>query len=161
MNKASGRKRKNRITQLMEGENIIEGDENLLAHATDFYNSLFGQSERSGVGINFEFPVRVSEDVNKDVTKPFSFEEIKDIVFSLAHNKSPGPDGFPGEFYQFFWDLIKVPLKKVFDDSVNGNLDIGRLNFGTITLLPKCEDAMVIQKFRPICLMNTSLKKCD
>jgi hypothetical protein len=161
MNKASGRKRKNRITQLMEGENIIEGDENLLAHATDFYNSQFGQSERPGVGINFEFPVRVSEDVNKDVTKPFSFEEIKDIVFSLAHNKSPGPDGFPGEFYQFFWDLIKVPLKKVFDDSVNGNLDIGRLNFGTITLLPKCEDAMVIQKFRPICLMNTSLKKCD
>jgi hypothetical protein len=41
---------------------------------------------------------------------------------------------------------------------VNGKLDIGRLNFGTITLLPKCEDAMVIQKFRPICLMNTSLK---
>jgi hypothetical protein len=46
----------------------------------------------------------------------------------------------------------------VFDDFVNGNLDIGRLNFGTITPLPKCEGAMVIQKFRPICLMNTSLK---
>jgi hypothetical protein len=27
-----------------------------------------------------------------------------------------------------------------------------------ITLLPKSEDAMVIQKFRPISLMNTSLK---
>jgi hypothetical protein len=51
-----------------------------------------------------------------------------------------------------------VPLKRVFDDFVNGKLDIGRLNFGTITLLPKCEDAMVIQKLRPICLMNTSLK---
>jgi hypothetical protein len=76
----------------------------------------------------------------------------------LAHNKSPGPAGFSGEFYQFFWDFIKVPLKKLFDDFVNGKLDIGRLNYGTITLLPKCEDAMVIQKFRPICLMNTSLK---
>jgi hypothetical protein len=46
--------------------------------------------------------------------------------------------------------LIKVPLKRVFDDFLNGNLDIGRLNFGTIMLLPKCEDAMVIQKFRPM-----------
>jgi hypothetical protein len=110
------------------------------------------------VGISFDFPDKVSEVENEDLTKPFSFEEIKGIVFSLAHNKSPGSDGFPGEFYQFFWDLIKVPLKRVFDDFVNGKLDIGRLNFGTITLLPKCEDAMVIQKFRPICLMNTSLK---
>jgi hypothetical protein len=158
MNKASGRKRKNKIIQLMDGENIIEGDENLLAHATEFYKSLFGQSERSSVGINFDFLDKVSEDENEDLTKPFSFEEIKGIVFSLAHNKSPVPDGFPGEFYQFFWDLIKVPVKKVFDDFVSGKLDIGRLNFGTITLLPKCEDAMMIQKFRPICLMNTSLK---
>jgi hypothetical protein len=158
MNKASGRNRKNKIIQLMEGKNIIEGDEYLLGHATEFYKSLFGQSERSDVGINFDFPVRVSEDENEDLTKSFSFEEIKGIVFSLAHNKSPGPDGFPGEFYQFFWDLIKVSLKNFFDDFVNGSLDIGRLNFGTNTLLSKCEDALVIQKFRPICLMNTSLK---
>jgi hypothetical protein len=102
MNKANGRKRKNRIIQLVEGENIIEGDENLLSHATEFYKSLFGQSERSGVWINFDFPDRVSEDENEDLTKPFSFEEIKDIVFSLAHNKSPGPDGFPGNFISSF-----------------------------------------------------------
>jgi hypothetical protein len=51
-----------------------------------------------------------------------------------------------------------VPLKKIFDDCINGVLDIGRLNFDSITLLPKCEDAMVIQKFGPICLINTSLK---
>jgi hypothetical protein len=73
MNKASGRNMKNKIIQLMEGENIIEGDENLLRHATEFYKSLFGQSERLGGGINFDFPVRVSEDENEDLTKPFLF----------------------------------------------------------------------------------------
>jgi phosphoserine aminotransferase len=45
----------------MEGENIIEGDENLLAHATNFYKSLFSQSERSSVGISFDFPDKVSD----------------------------------------------------------------------------------------------------
>jgi hypothetical protein len=100
----------------------------------------------------------LSEIENWDLTKDFEMEEIKNIICSLAHNKSPGPNGFPREFYQFFWDQIKFPLKRLFDAFTNGSLDIGRLNFGTITLLPKCEDALVIQKYRHICLMNESLK---
>ena len=30
----------------------------------------------------------------------FSLEEIKTAAFQMAHNKSPGPDGFTAEFYQ-------------------------------------------------------------
>lgn len=81
-------------------------------------------------------------------------EEIKTIVFSLGHNKAPGPDGLPGEFYQFF---IKFSLKRKIDDFVAGKLDVGWLNFGTITLLPKGEDADRMQRFRPVCLMNDCL----
>jgi hypothetical protein len=55
MNKASGRKRKNKIMQLMDGENVVEGDENLLKHATEFSKSPFGHSERYFVGIDFDF----------------------------------------------------------------------------------------------------------
>jgi hypothetical protein len=43
-----------------------------LRHGTEFYKSLFGQSERSGVGIDFDFPVRVRDDENEDLTKLFS-----------------------------------------------------------------------------------------
>jgi hypothetical protein len=32
------------------------------------------------------------------LTRPFSLEEIKDVVFSLKHNTTPGPDGMPSEF---------------------------------------------------------------
>jgi hypothetical protein len=39
-----------------------------------------------------------------------------------------------------------------------GNLDIERLNHGVISLIPKVPDADVIQKFRPICLLNVSYK---
>ena len=49
----------------------------------------------------------------------------------MAHNKCLVPDGFPGELYQFFWDIIKKPLKHLFDDFVKGQLYIGRLNVGT------------------------------
>jgi hypothetical protein len=32
----------------------------------------------------------------------------------MEHNKAPGPDGFPEEFYQTFWDTIKLDLLAMF-----------------------------------------------
>lgn len=158
MNKASGRRRKNKIIQLVSGEEVISGDQPLLSHATKYYKLLFEPSDRAGFMADFDFPNIVTETQNQTLTRVFTLEEIKKIVFSLGHNKAPGPNGFPEEFYQFFWDIIKYSLKRLFDDFVRGELDIGRLNFGTITLLPKGEDADRMQRFRPVCLMNDSLK---
>jgi hypothetical protein len=39
-----------------------------------------------------------------------------------------------------------------------GTLDIKRLNYGIITLLPKIKDAENIQQYRPICLLNCIYK---
>jgi len=75
----------------------------------------------------------------------------------MEHNKAPGPDGFPPEFYQVFWEDIKEDLMALFMDFKEGTLPLNRLNFGTIILLPK-KDAKVIQQYRPICLLNVSFK---
>jgi hypothetical protein len=40
----------------------------------------------------------------------------------------------------------------------HGDLPLFKLNFGVITLLPKKEDAVQIQQYRPICLLNVSFK---
>jgi hypothetical protein len=37
-------------------------------------------------------------------------------------------------------------------------LSLYKLNFGVITPLPKKEDAVKIQQYRPICLLNVSFK---
>ena len=76
----------------------------------------------------------------------------------MEHNKAPGPDGFPAEFYQAFWDLIKDDLMAMFVDFHNGTLPLYSLNFGIITLLPKKDNAVQIQQYRPICLLNVSFK---
>jgi hypothetical protein len=73
-------------------------------------------------------------------------------------NKSPGPDGFPAEFYQTFWEVIKGDLMPMFYQLHSGELQLFKLNFGVITLLPKKENAVQIQQYRPICLLNVSFK---
>ena len=40
----------------------------------------------------------------------------------------------------------------------SGHLQLFHLNFRTITLLPKKTEAVRIEKFRPICLLNVSFK---
>jgi hypothetical protein len=89
---------------------------------------------------------------------PFREEEVKSAVFGMKHNKAPGPDGFPAEFYQFFWDVIKQDLMSLFYEFYMGRLPIPSLNFGVITLLPKITDATRIQQYMPICLLNVSFK---
>jgi hypothetical protein len=75
----------------------------------------------------------------------------------MEHNKAPGPDGFPAEFYQTFWETIKDDLLDLFRQLHAGQLELFRLNFGEIILLPKVNEAERIQQYRPICLPNVSL----
>ena len=76
----------------------------------------------------------------------------------MEHNKAPGPDGFPAEFYQAFWKIIKDDLMALFQDFHEDILPLFSLNFGIITLLPKKAEAVQIQQYRPICLLNVSFK---
>jgi hypothetical protein len=46
----------------------------------------------------------------------------------------------------------------MFTQLQQGVLPMYKLNFGVITLLPKGEDAVQIQQYRPICLLNVSFK---
>ena len=61
-------------------------------------------------------------------------------------------------FYQKYWDIIKWYLVELFSDYFNNNLDIFSINFATITLIPKEDDARIMKKFRPISLLNCNFK---
>ena len=158
---ANGRHRKKRIFALVQDEGHIEGDAPLKNFITKYYKELFGPSPQSPFvldeSITHDIP-QVSEAENEFLTSPFSEEEVRATVFQMEHNKAPGPDGFPAEFYQCFWDMIKADLVQLFNQLHAENLHIACLNFGEIILLPKTKEASRIQQYRPICLLNVSFK---
>jgi hypothetical protein len=76
----------------------------------------------------------------------------------MEHNKAPGPDGFLTEFFQYFWDLIKGDLLDLFAELRARQLELFRINFGEIILLPMVNDVERIQRYVHICLLNVCFK---
>jgi hypothetical protein len=108
---------------------------------------------------NFWNPTElVSELHNSNLCKEFSEKEIRDAVFGSYAEGAHGFDGFPFLFYQQFWELVKPEILAMFKDWHLGKLDLFRLNFSLLTLIPKEPDARTIHKFMPIALTNCSFK---
>ncbi|WVZ62463.1 hypothetical protein U9M48_012212 [Paspalum notatum var. saurae] len=101
---------------------------------------------------------QVTDQENELLVAPFCEEEVRSAIFQMKRNTAPGPDGFPPEFYQVFWSVIKEDLMALFVYFHRGTLPLHSLNFGTIILLPKRSDARQIQQYKPICLLNVSFK---
>ena len=92
------------------------------------------------------------------MTKPFT-EEVRKSVFDMKENTAPSPDGFGVSFYKHCWNVIKGELMGMINDFYLGNLDLARLNYGVITLIPKVMYANNVKQFIPICLLNVSFFK--
>jgi hypothetical protein len=95
---------------------------------------------------------------NAELEGPFSESEIREAIFSSYSEGAPPPDGLPFLFYQKFWEYIKEYICDLVKEFQVGNLDLFRLNFALLTLIPKVENAMQIKKFRPISLLSCSFK---
>jgi hypothetical protein len=67
-------------------------------------------------------------------------------------------DGLPVGFYREFWNEIKLIVLEMFHNLYRGELNLSRLNYGMISLIPKVKDASDIKQYRPICLLNVDYK---
>jgi len=90
--------------------------------------------------------------------EPFSTEEIDSVIRHLPADKSPGPDGFNTDFVKKCWPIIKQDFYNLCQAFYDGDLCLQSINGSYIALIPKIDGAVKPSDFRPISLLNTSMK---
>jgi hypothetical protein len=114
---ANGKHRRKKIFQLEQDEGTIMGQENLRNYITAYYKSLFGPPSMTSCVMDesmiHDIP-QISAEENAILVAAFSENEVFEAISQMEKNKSPGPDGFPAEFYQHFWNVIKNDLMEMF-----------------------------------------------
>ena len=71
------------------------------------------------------------------MSRPITSTDTETVIKNLPTNKSPGPDGFTGEFYQTFREKSTLILLKLFQKIAEDRTLPNSLYEATITLIPK------------------------
>ncbi|WCJ18876.1 RNA-directed DNA polymerase (reverse transcriptase)-related family protein [Euphorbia peplus] len=88
----------------------------------------------------------------------FTREEVKEAVFSMNPDKSPGPDGFNPGFYQRYWDIVGDQVVHSCLLWLNSGMLPDNIHDTNIVLIPKKSKPETVGDMRPIALCNVIYK---
>ena len=159
-NRASHRYRRNSIKGLKNSANEwCTSDSQVSEIVIRFYESLFSSSNPSDMHKVMEaVEPKVTADMNQELTKVFTREEVDLALKNMEPLTAPGPDGMPPIFFQSFWSVVGDDVTFAVLDCLNNCRIPPDLNHTFVTLIPKVKSPEFISEFRPISLCNVIYK---
>ncbi|GKE06786.1 reverse transcriptase domain-containing protein [Tanacetum coccineum] len=93
-----------------------------------------------------------------DMIREVCDNEIKEALFSMGNDKSPGPDEYTAAFFKEAWDIVGHDvIKAVKEFFTNGKL-LKELNHTIIALIPKVQTPSRVNDYRLISCCNVLFK---
>ena len=101
---------------------------------------------------------RLNQEEIEFINNPITSTEIEPVAKNLPKNKTQGPDGFTGEFYQTFREG-RMPILKLFQKIAEEGTLPNSFYDATITLIPISDkDNTQKENYKPISLTNIDIK---
>ena len=102
---------------------------------------------------------KLNEEEAESLNTLITPDEIETVIKKLPTHKSPGPDGFTGEFYKAFKGELTPILHRLFQEIQEDGRLPNSFYEANIILIPKTDkDITKKGNYRPILLMNINAK---
>ena len=140
---------------------LVSSSEDLCRVFSSFYRDLF-TSEPCDPAAQSELFSHISSCLSNDDNQCceglLSPGECLTALKGMAHEKAPGCDGLPMEFYVKFWPVLGVDLVRDFNSSYSSGLLSCSQRRGVSSLSYKKGDRLDPRNWRPITLLNVDYK---
>lgn len=165
--RAAARKRTNRIQRLVRDDgSLCDTQGQIKGLVQQFYEKLFTSEHCDAADVVLDaipqkitpIPQKITPEMNEDLSKPYTNEEIKAALFQMGPTKAPGPDGFPALFYQNHWDFLGEEICNAVRCFLEGSSIPEGFCDSVIVLIPKVTRPKHLKNFRPISLCNVLYK---
>ena len=141
---------------------LVENEASLKEMGKDFFANIYKDEGSTSLDQQLKvislFPRFIPSEQSSLLSKPVSLHEIELALKAFKKDRSPGPDGWPVEFYLHFFDLLSPILLKVIDQTRVSGFVPPSLNSTFLALIPKKDKPRTFADFRPISLCNLLYK---
>jgi hypothetical protein len=101
---------------------------------------------------------KVSQEMNENLLKDFSKDEVYAALRQMAPLKAPGPDSLSAGFFLDNWVTVGEEVCQIVLNALNSCVMNTYMNFTYIALIPKVKTPKNVSDFRPISLCNVIYK---